>query len=59
MTQLLTSRQVAETLGVTISHINRLVINGTITPAVQLSGYKGSRLYDPLVIEALKEKRSA
>jgi DNA-binding transcriptional MerR regulator len=59
MTLFLTSRQVAAELGVTISHINRLVKSGTLLSVAQVPGYKGSRLYDPAVIEALKQERSA
>jgi DNA-binding transcriptional MerR regulator len=59
MTLFLTSRQVAAELGVTINHVNRLAKNGTLVAVAQMPGYHGSRLYDPLVIEALKQQRSS
>ena len=46
-TNLLTTEQVAARAGKHVSTINRWAQNGRITPAIQLPGVTGDRLYDP------------
>lgn len=53
--QLLTSRQVAERLGTTVTTVNRWVKSERLTPALEVPGYRGARLFDPASIEAFRE----
>lgn len=57
MAELLTSRQVAERLGTTVTTVNRWVQRGRLTPSLEVPGYKGARLFDPDAVEALEKAR--
>ena len=53
--ELLTSRQLARELETTVTTVNRWVNSGRITPALQVPGYRGARLFEPASIEALRK----
>ena len=55
--QLLTSREVAACLEVTVSTVNRWAREGVLAPVMQIQGYKGSRLWHPSDVDALAEER--
>jgi DNA-binding transcriptional MerR regulator len=48
---LMTSRQVAEATGKTISTVNRWVDEGKLQPAMTLPGYNGARLFARSAVE--------
>lgn len=58
MSELLTSRQVAERLETTVTTVNRWVLSGRLQPTMQVPGYRGARLFDESAIEALKEPQT-
>ena len=45
ITDLLTTADVAERTGITVHHVSRLVREGKLTPAHQLPGATGARLF--------------
>lgn len=51
---MLTSRQAAEQLHVTVRTIHRWVNEGRLVPAVRVPGYRGAMLFDPATLEAHK-----
>lgn len=51
MADLLTTAQVAEHLGRSVSFINQAAAAGRITPTMQLPGSKGARLYHPAEVD--------
>lgn len=55
----MTSRQVAERVGRTITTVNRWVSEGRLTPALVLEGYNGPRLFDPASVDALTQQEKA
>lgn len=52
---LLTTRDVAEALGVSTREVARRVETGALEPAVKLPGLRGAFLFDRDVIQAAKE----
>lgn len=58
-TNLLTTTQAAERVGVSVPTINRWARQGRITPAFQAPGVRGARLYDPADIDALAAEEAA
>lgn len=56
--QLLTSRDVAARKGVTVTTVNRWVNSGKLTPAVEVPGYRGARLFDEESVDALEADAS-
>lgn len=57
MVELMTSRQVAEHLGTTITTVNRWVKSDRLKPSQTVPGYNGARLFDPAVVEEFREER--
>lgn len=55
---LLTSRQAAERLGISVSQVNRLAAAEAIPTAVQIPGLRGARLFAPSDIEAISTNRT-
>ena len=51
MAELLTTAQVADQLGRSVSFINSAAAEGRIKPQYQLPGTKGARLYHPAEVE--------
>lgn len=51
MAQLISTAEVAERLGRSVSFINASAAEGKITPEVQFPGVKGARLYHPAEVE--------
>lgn len=58
MVKFLTTAQVAERLGRSVSTVNRLAKAGVIPVAQQGTGVRGERLFDPAVVEELEERAS-
>ena len=59
MAQLLTSKDVAARLGITVRQVSRLVERGKLTFAAQAPGPRGAFLFDPADIDALTEPDTA
>lgn len=57
--QLLTSRQVAERMGTTISTVNRWVTTGKLSEAQKIAGYNGARLFAIEDVDALLERKAS
>lgn len=57
-TDLLTSRQAAERLGVSVATLTRWVRAGKITPASQVPHYRGALFFDPADVKALADDRT-
>jgi excisionase family DNA binding protein len=53
--QLLTTRDVADRLGVTPSTVSRLVARGDLTPVFKLAGPRGAFLFRPADIDQLEQ----
>jgi hypothetical protein len=53
---LLTSRQVAERLGKTVTTVNRMANDGRLKPALEVPGYRGARLFDAQSIADLEDE---
>ena len=51
MAELLTTAQVAERLGRSVSYVNQAAVAGRISATLQLPGDKGARLYHPAEVE--------
>ena len=54
----LTSRAVAERLGVHVRTVHRWVETGRLIPVVTVPGYRGNHLFDPDDVEALAAERA-
>ena len=51
MAELLTTAQVAEHLGRSVSYINQAAVAGRINATMQLPGAKGARLFHPAEVD--------
>ena len=51
-TDLLSTKQTAERLGVSVSTVSRLVAAGKLTPVLRLEGKTGPMFFDPSAIAA-------
>ena len=56
---LLTSKQVADDLGLTVRQVARLVANGKLHAAHKISGQTGAYLFEPAAVAALAAERGA
>lgn len=54
MTNLLTTKEAAERLGVTVYTVARYAREGRLTPALRLPGIRGAMFFQPEDIEALE-----
>lgn len=54
----LTTAEVANRLGVTVSTVNRMVTRGEIEPAVQFPGRTGARLFTEDEVERVEHARN-
>lgn len=52
-TDLLSTKQVAERRGVTVSTVSRWVSAGKLTPAIKLDGQTGAMLFRPEDVDSL------
>ena len=59
ITDLLTTADVAERTGLTVYTISRLVREGKLTPAHQLPGTTGARLFDKAEVDRFLSARKA
>lgn len=59
ITDLLTTADVAERLGVSVYHVSRLVRDGKLTPAHQLPGATGARLFTEAEVDRFLAARKA
>lgn len=57
--ELLTTQRVSELTGTSVTHINRLALNGDLPVAQKLPGRTGAYLFDHRAVEALKQRASA
>lgn len=55
----MSTAQVARELGVSVATVNRWAVNGRLTPAIQVPGQNGARLYRALDVRRFAEKRGA
>ncbi len=58
ITDLLTTADVAERTGITVHHVSRLVREGKLTPAHQLPGATGARLFDEAEVDRFLAERA-
>ena len=54
----LTTAEVANRLGVTVSTVNRMVTRGEIAPALQLPGRTGARLFTEDEVKRIEQERN-
>lgn len=59
ITDLLTTADVADRLEVSVYHVSRLVRDGKLTPAHQLPGTTGARLFDEAEVDRFLTARKA
>lgn len=57
--KLITTRQVAERIGIDVSTVARWVRDGKITPAFEADGLTGVRLFDPADVDAFIASRKS
>lgn len=51
----LSTAQVAEELQVSVATVNRWAVSGRLTPALQVPGITGARLYSPDDVERMRQ----
>jgi excisionase family DNA binding protein len=56
---LIATADVADKLGVHVRTVHRLVLAGTLTPAIRLPGKTGAYLFSAAEVDALAKARSA
>lgn len=59
MAELLTTAQTADRLGISVPTVNRWAAGGRLPFVQKLEGPRGAYLFDPDVIDALTESKSA
>lgn len=58
-TDLITTRQAAERLGVTVSTVSRWAASGKLVPALRLEGLRGPMWFRPADVDALATQEQA
>lgn len=58
-TDLLTARETAAHLGLTVSQVGRLAARGELGTAIKAPGLRGARLFDPAEVDRFADERKA